>query len=99
MYTKTLVLQYVVMLIGLLLIDIFDIHHVIDDLFVAVVIVRQNSFTTVFFGGFARAAHMTGTTTDLVIEICRDIRGNMDNIWKNFFVISCMIMFLMGNAV
>lgn len=86
------------MLTGTLLIDIFDNHRVIDDLFLAMVMGMQNSFTTLFFGGFARTTHMTGTTTDLGIEIGRVLRGNMDNLWKIPFFITCMTMFVIGNA-
>ncbi|MBG8542053.1 DUF1275 family protein [Francisella tularensis] len=97
-HTKTLVLQSAVMLTGTLLIDIFDNHRVIDDLFLAMVMGMQNSFTTLFFGGFARTTHMTGTTTDLGIEIGRVLRGNMDNLWKIPFFITCMTMFVIGNV-
>ena len=42
---------------------------------------------------------MTGTTTDLGIEIGRVLRGNTDNLWKISFFATCMIMFVIGNAV
>lgn len=61
-HTKTLVLQSAVMLTGTLLIDIFNNYRVIDDLFLAMAMGMQNSFTTLFFGGFARTTHMTGIT-------------------------------------
>ena len=97
-HTKTLVLQSAVMLTGTLLIDIFNNHRVIDDLFLAMAMGMQNSFTTLFFGAFARTTHMTGTTTDLGIEIGRVLRGNTDNLWKIPFFVTCMIMFVIGNA-
>ena len=97
-HTKTLVLQSAVMLTGTLLIDIFNNHRVIDDLFLAMAMGMQNSFTTLFFGSFARTTHMTGTTTDLGIEIGRVLRGNTDNLWKIPFFATCMIMFVIGNA-
>lgn len=98
-HTKTLVLQSAVMLTGTLLIDIFSNHRIIDDLFLAMAMGMQNSFTTLFFGGFARNTHMTGTTTDLGIEIGRALRGDRSNLWKIPFFASCMIMFVIGNAV
>ncbi|MED7787941.1 YoaK family protein [Francisella sp. 19X1-34] len=98
-HTKTLVLQSAVMLTGTLLIDIFSNHRIIDDLFLAVAMGMQNSFTTIFFGGFARTTHMTGTTTDLGIEIGRVLRGDKSNIWKIPFFATCMTMFVIGNAV
>ncbi|WP_150467235.1 YoaK family protein [Francisella sp. SYW-9] len=98
-HTKTLVLQSAVMLTGTLLIDIFSNHRIIDDLFLAVAMGMQNSFTTIFFGGFARTTHMTGTTTDLGIEIGRVLRGDSSNIWKIPFFATCMITFVVGNAV
>ncbi|WP_395166597.1 YoaK family protein [Francisella salimarina] len=98
-HTKTLVLQSAVMLTGTLLIDIFSNHRVIDDLFLAMAMGMQNSFTTLFFGGFARTTHMTGTTTDLGIEIGRALRGKTDNLWKIPFFAVCMTMFIVGNAV
>ncbi|MDE5033855.1 DUF1275 domain-containing protein, partial [Francisella tularensis subsp. holarctica] len=76
------VLHSAVLLTGTLLKDIFDNHRVIDDLFLALVMGMQNSLTTLFFGGFARTTHMTGTNTELGIEIGRVLRGNMDNLWK-----------------
>lgn len=98
-HTKTLVLQSAVMLTGTLLIDIFSNHRIIDNLFLAVTMGMQNSFTTIFFGGFARTTHMTGTTTDLGIEIGRVLRGDRSNIWKIPFFATCMTMFVIGNAV
>ncbi|QIW09221.1 YoaK family protein [Francisella sp. LA112445] len=98
-HTKTLVLQSAVMLTGTLLIDIFSNHRIIDDLFLAVAMGMQNSFTTIFFGGFARTTHMTGTTTDLGIEIGRVLRGDKSNIWKIPFFATCMTVFVIGNAV
>ncbi|AIT09672.1 membrane protein [Candidatus Francisella endociliophora] len=97
-HTKTLVLQSAVMLTGTLLIDIFSNHRIIDDLFLAVAMGMQNSFTTIFFGGFARTTHMTGTTTDLGIEIGRVLRGDKSNVWKIPFFATCMTMFVIGNA-
>ncbi|API85914.1 YoaK family protein [Francisella uliginis] len=98
-HTKTLVLQSAVMLTGTLLIDIFSNHRVIDDLFLAVAMGMQNSFTTIFFGGFARTTHMTGTATDFGIEIGRVLRGDRSNVWKIPFFATCMTMFVIGNAV
>lgn len=98
-HTKTLVLQSAVMLTGTLLIDIFSNHRVIDDLFLAVAMGMQNSFTTIFFGGLARTTHMTGTATDFGIEIGRVLRGDRSNVWKIPFFATCMTMFVIGNAV
>ncbi|MDE4942822.1 DUF1275 family protein, partial [Francisella tularensis] len=64
----------------------------------AMVMGLQNSFSTFLFGCFARTTHMTGTTTDLGIEICRVLRGNMDNLWKIPFFITCMTMIVIVNA-
>jgi len=97
-HTKTLVLQSAVMLTGTLLIDIFSNHRIIDDLFLAIAMGMQNSFTSIFFGGFARTTHMTGTTTDLGIEIGRVLRGDKSNLWKIPFFATCMTMFVIGNA-
>ncbi len=98
-HTKSLVLQSAVMLTGILLMDIFSNHQVIDDLFLAIAMGMQNSFTTLFFGGFARTTHMTGTTTDLGIEIGKALRGDRKNLWKIPFYLSCIIFFIIGNAV
>ena len=98
-HTKSLVLQSAIMLTGTLLIDIFSNHRVIDDLFLAMAMGMQNSFTTLFLGGFARTTHMTGTATDLGIEIGKALKGNSKNLWKIPFYLSCMIVFVLGNAV
>ena len=80
------------------LLDIFSNTRVIDDIFLAMAMGMQNSFTTMFFGAFARTTHMTGTTTDLGIEIGKVLRGNTDNMWKIPFFITCIIIFIIGNA-
>jgi uncharacterized membrane protein YoaK (UPF0700 family) len=97
-HTKTLVLQSAVMLSGTLMIDIFSSPRVVDDLFLAIAMGMQNSFTTLFFGGFARTTHMTGTTTDLGIELGRVLRGDRKNLWKIPFFATCMTVFVIGNA-
>lgn len=98
-HTKSLVLQSAIMLTGTILIDVFSNSRVIDDLFLAMAMGMQNSFTTLFFGGFARTTHMTGTTTDIGIEIGKVLKGDRSNIWKIPFYLTCMIMFVIGNAV
>ncbi|GAB4225387.1 MAG: YoaK family protein [Francisella sp.] len=96
---KTLILQSIIMLTGAILLDIFNKVHFIDDFFLAIAMGMQNSFTSIFFGGFARTTHMTGTTTDLGIEIGRVLRGDKNNLWKIPFFVTCMSIFVIGNAV
>ncbi|AXA34646.1 YoaK family protein [Francisella adeliensis] len=98
-HTKSLVLQSAIMLTGTILIDVFSNTRVIDDLFLAMAMGMQNSFTTLFFGGFARTTHMTGTTTDFGIEIGKVLKGDKSNIWKIPFYFTCMAVFILGNAV
>ena len=83
----------------MILIDVFSNTRVIDDLFLAIAMGMQNSFTTLFFGGFARTTHMTGTTTDFGIEIGKVLKGDKSNIWKIPFYFTCMTVFILGNAV
>lgn len=97
--TKSLVLQSAIMLIGTILIDVFSNSRIIDDLFLAMAMGMQNSFTTLFFGGFARTTHMTGTTTDLGIQIGKLLKGDKTDIWKIPFYLTCMIVFILGNAM
>ncbi|AJC48418.1 DUF1275 domain-containing protein [Allofrancisella guangzhouensis] len=97
-HTKSLILQSFVMLTGTILIDVFTHHRVIDDLFLAMAMGMQNSFTTLFFGSFARTTHMTGTTTDLGIEIGRALKGSRKDLWKIPFFFVCIIIFIVGNA-
>ncbi|APC97443.1 YoaK family protein [Francisella frigiditurris] len=97
-HTKALVLQSYIVLMGAIFIDIHHNHIVIDDIFLAVSMGMQNSFTTLFFGGFARTTHMTGTTTDLGIEIGRALNGRFENLWKIPFFTTCIIVFTLGNA-
>ncbi|QIV93855.1 YoaK family protein [Allofrancisella frigidaquae] len=97
-HTKSLVLQSFVMLTGTILIDVFIHHQVIDDLFLAMAMGMQNSFTTLFFGSFARTTHMTGTTTDLGIEIGRALKGSRKDLWKIPFFLVCVLVFISGNA-
>lgn len=98
-HTKSLVLQSAIMLTGTILIDVFSNTRVIDDLFLAMAMGMQNSFTTLFFGGFARTTHMTGTTTDFGIEIGKVLKGDKSNIWKIPFYFTYMAVFILGNAV
>ena len=98
-HTKSLVLQSAIMLTGTLFLDTFSNHEVVDDLFLAMAMGMQNSFSTLFFGSFARTTHMTGTTTDLGIEIGKALKGNRKDLWKIPFYLSCMIVFILGNAV
>lgn len=49
-HTKSLVLQSAIMLTGTILIDVFSNTRVIDDLFLAMAMGMQNSFTTLFLG-------------------------------------------------
>ena len=97
-HTKSLVLQSAVMLIGTILLDVFDNARIIDDIFLAMAMGMQNSFTTMFFGGFARTTHVTGTTTDLGTEIGKALRGDKSSIWKIPFYITCLVVFTAGNA-
>ncbi len=98
-HSKALVLQSCILLIGTMLIDIHGNASIIDDIFLAIAMGMQNSFTTLFFGGFARTTHMTGTTTDLGIEIGRMIRGDKSNIWKIPFFTICILTFILGNTM
>ena len=42
---------------------------------------------------------MTGTTTYLGIEIGKALTVDRKNLWKIPFYLSCMIVFVLGNAV
>jgi uncharacterized membrane protein YoaK (UPF0700 family) len=97
-HTKTLILQSLILLIGTMLIDNHLNEFLLDDIFLAIAMGMQNSFTTLFFGAFARTTHMTGTTTDLGIEIGRALRGDFRSLWKIPFFITCLIAFTLGNA-
>ena len=96
-HISSLVIQSGIILLGAILLDIYRDKKVIDDLFLAMSMGMQNSFTSLFFGGFARTTHMTGTTTDFGIEIGKYIRGNRKDIWKIPFFGIFIIMFAFGN--
>jgi len=97
-HTKVLILQSLVLLIGVLLIDKHENTFLVDGIFLGMAMGMQNSFTTLFFGTFARTTHMTGTTTDLGIEIGRALRGDFRNLWKIPFFTICIVFFILGNA-
>jgi len=95
-YTLSLLTQSLLMALGLCLIGYklqITQNHLI---FLAIAMGMQNSLTTVYLGAIVRTTHLTGTLTDLGIQIGRMLSGKSHEKWKILFFIAGICSFVLG---
>ncbi|MDC0534806.1 DUF1275 domain-containing protein [Francisellaceae bacterium] len=97
-YGKSLMLQASFLAFGTFLIaNRFPIVHHFDEFFIAIAGGMQNSLTTKYSGAVVRTTHLTGTITDLGIEIGHLLSGKECHPWKIMFFSSSILFFFLGS--
>ncbi len=97
-YGRTLLLQAIFTLIGLVLMNHsgYKVYVYYDLFFLAIAMGIQNSLTSIYSGGLVRTTHLTGTTTDFGIQLGRMIAKKPYDRKKLVFYFFSMVIFAFG---
>jgi uncharacterized membrane protein YoaK (UPF0700 family) len=97
-YGRTLLLQAAFTLVGLLLMNQsgYKVYVYYDLFFLSVAMGIQNSLTSIYSGGLARTTHLTGSVTDLGVQIGRMVANKPYDNKKLIFYFSSMVIFTFG---
>lgn len=95
-YRVNLSLQMALVIFAML---VLGVMHSAGEYVLALVMGLQNAMTTHYGAALIRTTHMTGTTTDLGIEIAKWLKGYRKQAWKIKIYALLLLLFFAGVIV